>query len=100
MMQTSRAEARSNGGSDLHNLPRALAVLGAQGDGKVFLLCRITSDLKDRFNAGKIIKDLSAVVDGRGGGRRDMAEGGGTNVSELSNALSKAYELIAEQSLG
>jgi len=81
-------------------LKSGIIVLGARGDAKVFLLCRVTPDLTDTFHAGKIIKDLSALVDGRGGGRDDMAEGGGTKVSELKHALSKVYTLIAEHSLG
>ncbi|MBE9593787.1 MAG: alanine--tRNA ligase, partial [Proteobacteria bacterium] len=75
-------------------LKSGIIVLGAKGDGKVFLLCRITPDLPDRFNAGTIIKDLSVFVGGKGGGRKDMAEGGGAKVSELKNALSKAFDMI------
>jgi alanyl-tRNA synthetase len=51
-----------------------------------------------RYEAGKIIKALSALVGGKGGGRKDLAEGGGTKVSELGHALSKAFDMIAEQS--
>ena len=77
-------------------LKSGIIVLGAKADGKVFLLCRITPDLTDRFNAGRIIKDLSVFIGGKGGGRKDMAEGGGTKVSELKNALSKAFDIIFE----
>jgi len=79
-------------------LKSGIIVLGAKADGKVFLLCRITPDLTDRFNAGKIIKDLSVIVGGKGGGRKDMAQGGGTMVSELKNALSKAFDMVSEHS--
>jgi alanyl-tRNA synthetase len=75
-------------------LGSGIIVLGARGDGKVFLLCRVTPDLTERFHAGEIIKALSRLVDGKGGGRKDLAEGGGTKVSALKEALSKAYELI------
>jgi len=80
-------------------LKSGIIVLGAKGDGKVFLLCRITPDLTDRFDAGKIIKELSFFVGGKGGGRKDMAEGGGTKASELKNALSKTFDMISEQSV-
>jgi len=79
-------------------LKSGIIVLGAKADGKVFLLCRITHDLTDRFNAGTIIKDLSVFVGGKGGGRKDMAEVGGTKVSELKNALSKAFDMVSEHS--
>jgi alanyl-tRNA synthetase len=75
-------------------LRSGIIVLGARGDSKVFLLCRVTPDLTERFHAGRIISELSTLVGGKGGGRKDMAEGGGTKVSALHEALSKAYELI------
>jgi alanyl-tRNA synthetase len=75
-------------------LGSGIIVLGARDKDKVFLQCRVTPDLADRFNAGSIIKELSALVGGRGGGRKDMAEGGGTKVSELKRALSKVYDMI------
>jgi alanyl-tRNA synthetase len=77
-------------------LRSGIIVLGARGKSKVFLLCRVTPDLTDRFNAGRIIKDLSVFVGGKGGGRKDMAQGGGTKVSELKKALAKVYDMIAE----
>jgi alanyl-tRNA synthetase len=80
-------------------LSSGIIVLGARANRKVFLLCRVTPDLIGRFDAGRIIKDLSALVGGKGGGRRDMAEGGGTKVSELKKALAKVYDMIAERSV-
>ena len=77
-------------------LRSGIIVLGARGKSKVFLLCRVTPDLTDRFNAGRIIEDLSVFVGGKGGGRKDMAQGGGTKVSELKKALAKVYDMIAE----
>jgi len=77
-------------------LRSGIIVLGARGKGKVFLLCRVTPDLTDSFNAGTIIKELSLFVGGKGGGRRDMAEGGGTKVSELKKTLAKVYDIIFE----
>ena len=79
-------------------LGSGVIVLGARGHDKVFLLCRVTPDLVGRYEAGKIIRALSALVGGKGGGRNDMAEGGGTKVSELGHALSKVFDIIAEQS--
>jgi len=75
-------------------LKSGIIVLGARADSKAFLLCRITPDLTKRFHAGQIIKDLAGIIGGKGGGRKDLAEGGGTNASALHEALSKAYELI------
>jgi alanyl-tRNA synthetase len=77
-------------------LSSGIIVLGARGDGKVFLLCRVTPDLTERFHAGRIISKLSILVGGKGGGRKDMAEGGGPKVSALQDAISKAYDVIEE----
>jgi len=95
---TSPKDLRECGDYLKDKLKSGIIVLGAKGDGKVFLLCRITPDLTDRFNAGEIIKGLSVFVGGKGGGRKDMAEGGGTKVSELKNALSKTFDMISEHS--
>ncbi len=75
-------------------LKSGIIVLGARGNGKVFLLCRVTADLTDRFHAGNIIKELTGLVGGKGGGRKDMAEGGGTKESELKKALSTVYTIV------
>jgi len=95
---TSPKDLRECGDYLRDKLKSGIIVLGAKGDGKVFLLCRITPDLTDRFNAGEIIKGLSVFVGGKGGGRKDMAEGGGTKVSELKNALAKTIDMISEYS--
>jgi alanyl-tRNA synthetase len=76
-------------------LKSGIIVLGARDNNKVFLQCRVTPDLTDRFNAGEIIRSLSTLVGGKGGGRKDMAEGGGTKVSELKAALTKVFDMIA-----
>ncbi|MEE8300303.1 MAG: DHHA1 domain-containing protein, partial [Desulfatiglandales bacterium] len=81
-------------------LGSGIIVLGARGDSKVFLLCRVTPDLADKYEAREIIKELSALVGGKGGGKKDMAEGGGPRTSELKNALSKVYDMIAEHPFG
>ncbi|UCH06694.1 MAG: hypothetical protein JSV55_11425 [Deltaproteobacteria bacterium] len=75
-------------------------MLGARDKNKVFLQCRVTPDLTDTFNAGEIIRSLSTLVGGKGGGRKDMAEGGGTKVSELKTALAKVFDMIAGHTSG
>jgi alanyl-tRNA synthetase len=70
-------------------------VLGAEGaDGKAMLICGVSKDLADRFNAGEIIKSLSATVGGTGGGRPDMAQGGGPNSEAIPEALQSVFELV------
>jgi alanyl-tRNA synthetase len=69
-------------------------VLGSVSGSKVLLITVVTKDLTNRFNAGTIIKQISAVVGGGGGGRPDMAQAGGTMPEKLDQALEKAYEIV------
>jgi alanyl-tRNA synthetase len=72
-----------------------VVVLGAEAeDGKAMLICGVTDDLTDRFHAGEIIKELSAKVGGTGGGRPDMAQGGGPDSGAMAEALASVVELI------
>jgi alanyl-tRNA synthetase len=71
-----------------------ILLLGAQGDGKVMLLCAVTPDLVGRYPAQKLIKEIAQMVGGTGGGRADMAQAGGTKTEGLTEALEKIYDLI------
>jgi len=73
-------------------------VLGAEAaDGKAMLICGVTKDLTDRFHAGEIIKKLSAKVGGTGGGRPDMAQGGGPNGKLIKEVLESVFEMVQEK---
>ena len=71
-----------------------IILLGAKGDGKVMLLCAVTPDLRDKYPAEKLVREVAKHVGGTGGGRADMAQAGGTNVEGLSEALKKIFEII------
>jgi alanyl-tRNA synthetase len=72
-------------------------VLGAEAeDGKAMLICGVTDDLTDQFKAGEIIKKLSAQVGGKGGGRPDMAQGGGPDAARLQQALKSVFKILAK----
>ena len=73
-------------------LKSGVIVLGAKKDDKVMLICSVTDDLTKRFKAGDIIKRLSEIVGGKGGGRPDMAQGGGNKPEELGRALESVFE--------
>jgi alanyl-tRNA synthetase len=72
-----------------------VVVLGSIAEGKVMLIVIVTKDLVGRFHAGKIIKEIAAVVGGSGGGRPDMAQAGGPNTDKLDEALQKVSEILA-----
>ena len=71
-----------------------VVVLGRSGDGKVSLIVRTSPDLLKRVPAGQVIKELAPIVGGRGGGKPDMAEGGGSQPEKLSEALEASYGII------
>ncbi len=71
-----------------------VVVLGADTGGKATLLVAVTKDLTDRVHAGKLVGTLAQHVDGRGGGRPDLAQAGGANVGGLDAALGAASEAL------
>jgi alanyl-tRNA synthetase len=77
-------------------LPSGVAVLGGRGDGKAMLICVVSPDLTGRLKAGEIIKRLSPLVGGKGGGRPDMAQGGGNEPDKLLEALDTVPGLVEE----
>jgi alanyl-tRNA synthetase len=75
-------------------LGSGVVVLGAVSDGKVSLICGVTKDLTAKVQAGKIVGLLAALVGGKGGGRPDLAEAGGSDAGALDGALAKAAEVV------
>ncbi|HWN98535.1 MAG TPA: DHHA1 domain-containing protein [Blastocatellia bacterium] len=75
-------------------LKSGVVVLGQATDGKASLVARVTDDLTKRLNAGNIVREVSQIVGGKGGGRADMATGGGSDPEKLSLALEASYSVI------
>ncbi|MBT4107690.1 MAG: alanine--tRNA ligase, partial [Proteobacteria bacterium] len=75
-----------------------IIVIGGAKDGKASLLVSVSKDLVDRYNAGKLVSALAAMVGGKGGGRPDSAQGGGPDVGAIDDALAAAQEWISSQS--
>ncbi len=78
------------------HIQSGIVVLGSTAGPKVFLIAVVTKDLTDRFHAGDIIKKVSALVGGGGGGRPDMAQAGGDKPENLDMALNKVVDLISQ----
>jgi alanyl-tRNA synthetase len=78
----------------LARIKSGVVVLGRSGDGKVSLIVRTSPDLLKRVPAGQVIKELAPIVGGRGGGKPDMAEGGGSQPEKLAEALQASYGVI------
>ncbi|AYQ57439.1 Alanine--tRNA ligase [Bathymodiolus thermophilus thioautotrophic gill symbiont] len=75
-------------------LGSAVIVLAAVNDGKVSLVSGVTKDLTNKYQAGKILNHVAQQVGGKGGGRPDMAQGGGTDPSKLDVALTSVKALL------
>jgi len=75
-------------------LGSGVVVLGAAVDGKVSLIVGVTKDLTSRVQAGKVVGTLAGLVGGKGGGRPDLAEAGGSEVGALDGALGKAASVV------
>jgi len=83
---------------DLKNqLTSAIIVLATVDDGKVSLIAGVTKDLTDRVKAGELIGKLASQVGGKGGGRPDMAQAGGTNPQALAGALAGVQEWVSNR---
>ena len=77
-----------------NKLGSGVVVLGSATDGKVALIVGVTQDLTGRVPAGKVISEVAKKVGGKGGGRPDLAEAGGTDPSALDGALASAAEVV------
>ncbi|MBF8722785.1 alanine--tRNA ligase [Pseudomonas guariconensis] len=81
-----------------NKLGHAVILLGSEHEGKVVLVAGVTKDLSSQLKAGDLMKQAAATVGGKGGGRPDMAQGGGVDVAALDKALALAVP-FAEQGL-
>jgi alanyl-tRNA synthetase len=68
-------------------LGSAVVVLATESEGKVSLIAGVTKDLTDRLKAGDLIREVADKVGGKGGGRPDMAQAGGSDPAGLPAAL-------------
>ena len=60
---------------------------GINPEGRVTMVSSITPDLKGRFHAGQIVKEVAPIVGGKGGGRPDFAEAGGPDISKIDELI-------------
>ena len=75
--------------------PAAILLASSSGDSEVMLSAGMTRDLVERgYSAGNWIREVAAVVDGRGGGKPDLAQAGGKNPAKIDDALRTALDLI------
>lgn len=79
-------------------LGSGVVVLGSATDGHVNLVAMVTRDLVARgLHAGRLVQEVSRVAGGKGGGRPEMAQGGGSSPEKLDQALQRALEVVVSQ---
>jgi len=72
-------------------------VLGSSLDGKVALIAAVTPDLTARLKAGELVNFVASQVGGKGGGKPDLAQAGGTHPEKLAGALSGVATWVGEK---
>jgi alanyl-tRNA synthetase len=72
-------------------------VLGADAEGKVSLIAGVTPNLTARIKAGELVNFVAQQVGGKGGGRPDMAQAGGTDPAGLPQALASVGAWVKER---
>jgi len=75
-------------------LGSAAIVLASDADGKVALIAGVTADLTGRIKAGELVNHVATQVGGKGGGRPDMAQAGGTDLAALPAAMASVSAWI------
>ena len=78
-------------------LKSAAIVLGAVNDGKVSLIAGVTSDLTAKLKAGDLVNFVAQQVGGKGGGRPDMAQAGGSEPAKLPHALESVKSWVEQR---
>jgi alanyl-tRNA synthetase len=75
-------------------LGSAIVLLAAEEGGKLSLALGVTADLTARYRAGDLVREISQVLGGKGGGRPDFAQGGGSDPARLDEAFRRLDALI------
>jgi alanyl-tRNA synthetase len=78
-------------------LKSAAIVLGSSDNGKVTLIAGVTADLVARIKAGDLVNHVATQVGGKGGGRPDMAQAGGTDPAALPAALASVRAWVEQR---
>ncbi len=82
----------------LAKLKSGVVILARTEEEKVGFIVRVSDDLTGKIKAGAIVQQIAPIVGGRGGGKPDMAEGGGTEPGKLQDAIDASYGVIESMS--
>ncbi|MEJ2696828.1 MAG: alanine--tRNA ligase [Candidatus Sulfobium sp.] len=71
-----------------------ILVLASVKDEQASIVAMVTRDLTDRYNAGDILREVATAAGGRGGGKREIAQGGTKDIKRLDKALESLYDIV------
>jgi alanyl-tRNA synthetase len=91
-----RAQMRALADSLRNKWKTAVVFLASADDGGVSLVSAVTKDLAGKVHAGKLVGAVAQAIGGKGGGRPDMAEGGGKDAAALDAALENVYATVGK----
>ena len=80
-----------------NKLGSGVILLAAVDGDRIALTAGVTSDLTDRLKAGDLMKEFAGRLGGKGGGRPDMAQGGGSDIGALADTLKAVPEWVQGQ---
>lgn len=87
-------DLRLLGDSIREKMGSGIIFIASVNNGHASFLTMVTKDLTKRFSAGDILKEISAITGGRGGGRPDIAMGGTKDISRIDTALESVYKIV------
>ena len=73
-----------------------LLIVFASVSDKIIFTVSVDEKLTNKYDAGKIVREVAKITGGNGGGRKNFAQAGGSDISKVDKALEKAYEIIKE----
>jgi alanyl-tRNA synthetase len=89
-----RSQMRTLADSLRNKWKSAVIVLAGGDDGAISIVSGVTKDLTGKVQAGKLVGQVALAIGGKGGGRPDMAEGGGKDAAALPGALAAVHQTI------
>ncbi len=78
----------------MDKMKRGIVALGTKTNGRAVVIVKVSKDLTDRYSAAKVVKAISPIIGGGGGGRAEMAQAGGSKPDKLDEALAQIHTFI------
>ena len=75
----------------------AIILLALSQDSNIHLVCGVSKDIADVMNAGELVNYVAQQIGGKGGGRSDMAQGGGNDMKALKPALDSVFSWVKQK---